>query len=252
MRRANQTLGMPLGVFDEIRERLRPAGMTDQPHVQADRHHLGMRRPFLVQPVEIRLEVLLEIGRRAEGAPVELAVVVRQRIGDHQVLLARPSSSTAGRRCRRRSRRGSRPPRRPARGYARSAHSGSTSRAAARRSSRRSNRWRGGCGRAPPRGLSSDYVLPAPAVRHDVVAALAHLPGGVAVALERDGAGVEGALHVVLVEDVEQPPVAAARAVLEVPSPARSRLAERPARPARRARGCRRRRRSPAPSLPRS
>src|SRR4029453_11090878 len=58
------------------------------------------------------------------------------------------------------------------------------------------------------------HVLPAIAVADDVVAALADRARGLAVALERHGADVEGALDVVLVEDVHQPPEANARAAL--------------------------------------
>jgi len=73
-------------------------------------------------------------------------------------------------------------------------------------------------------------LFPAIAVRHDVVASLAHFLGRIAVALEGDGAGVEGALHVLLVEDVEQPPVSGARAVFEHRFAGEVALGERPAR----------------------
>src|ERR1044072_9360481 len=42
-------------------------------------------------------------------------------------------------------------------------------------------------------------VLPAPAVRDDVMAARPHLSRGVAVAVECDGTGVEGAFHLLFV-----------------------------------------------------
>ena len=210
-------IGVGLGVGDEVCQRLRAAGMAGQAHMQADRHHLGMGPAFLVELIEIRLEILLEIHRRAESAPVEFPVIGRERVRDHQVLLAADH----------------RPVRQVvvigvaieqeaalldhqlARVHAWSIAAVPAERPLARRLGD------GGDGETDMLALllarQQRDVLPAIAVRHDVMTAPTHFLGGVAIALQGDGAGVEGAFHVLLVEDVEQPPVAGARAVLERP-----------------------------------
>src|SRR5471032_2340825 len=74
-------------VFDEFRNRPGAPRMTRHAHVQADRHHLGMGRAFLIEPVEGVAQMLLEILGLTEMSLRESRVVVDQRVGDHEMLL---------------------------------------------------------------------------------------------------------------------------------------------------------------------
>ena len=142
-----------------------PAGLADQPRVQADRHHLRLAVVALARElVEAAPAHLDEVDR--PNSPAERRSGCRCRracTGRRGAASPRPRRSTAGRRCRRRSRRGSRPPRRAARACSRWARSGSTSRAAARRMCARSTPPPSGSARAPPRG-QEPVLGPAPAV----------------------------------------------------------------------------------------
>src|SRR5471032_3358918 len=79
-------IGKRLGVFDEFRNRPGAPRMTRHAHVQADRHHLGMGRAFLIEPVEGVAQMLLEILGLAEMPLRESRVVVDQRVRDHEML----------------------------------------------------------------------------------------------------------------------------------------------------------------------
>src|SRR6185437_2182575 len=63
------------------------AGMADQAHVHADRHHLRLRRALLVEDVERVLHQAEPLVGVAHGDGV-LAVVVGERVGDDEVRLA--------------------------------------------------------------------------------------------------------------------------------------------------------------------
>jgi len=71
-----------LGVVDEPLERRHPAGPSDQPAVQAHRHHSRRLLPFRVEHVEAVLQVGVELVARVEALHRREAHVVGvERVG---------------------------------------------------------------------------------------------------------------------------------------------------------------------------
>src|ERR1700739_1627179 len=78
-------LRVPADVLDEAEQRLRPAGMSGQPHVQPHRHHARALRTLLVEDIEAVAQKREEILAGAEYSAAEFRVVGRQRIRHDEV-----------------------------------------------------------------------------------------------------------------------------------------------------------------------
>ena len=85
MRRVNQTSWWPRDVVQRPLEAGGARGLPDEPQVQAERHHLGLRPALAVEHVEAVLHEREVVGRGEEAAGAELRVVGRQAVRHHQV-----------------------------------------------------------------------------------------------------------------------------------------------------------------------
>src|SRR5580692_2438200 len=78
-------LGVPADVLDEADQRLRPAGMPRQPHMQPHRHHARALRTLFVEDIEAVAQKGEEILAGTENAAAEFRIVGRQRIRHNEV-----------------------------------------------------------------------------------------------------------------------------------------------------------------------
>src|SRR5258708_22894987 len=79
--------GLLLQIVEQPPQAGGAAGMADQAHVHADRHHLRARGAFLVEDVEGVLDQAEPVVGMAHGGGV-LAVIVGERVGHDQLRLA--------------------------------------------------------------------------------------------------------------------------------------------------------------------
>src|SRR6202043_561421 len=78
-------LGVPADVLDEADQRLRPAGMPRQPHMQPHRHHARALRTLFVEDIEAVAQKGEEILAGTENAEAEFRIIGSQRVRYNEV-----------------------------------------------------------------------------------------------------------------------------------------------------------------------